>query len=725
MRYRLLPLPFLLVVAFFFSPESAGAQQMTIATKRTLDRLKENAEAAKFSDLPVYRMHGEWFLSLYGILSSQPEWEEMRTHGVLRGGSVGKVATVKIPLNRLPQVDLSRVFSYVEIPQRISPDVERARFDTRANAVHAGIDLPQGYHGNDVLIGITDWGFDYTHPMLYDTLVQQTRIVAAWDQFKNSGPSPDGFDYGTVYTTPEALSAAQCDTSNIYSFATHGMHVAGIAAGGGAGTSLRGIAPGAGLLLNTFLIDAASVIDAFVWMKETADELQKRLVINMSWGLHSFGTLDGNSLLSQAIDALAEEGVVFVSSAGNNGDVNFHIRKQFNADTIHTRIQFGSMSINNFWGQCITMWGEQGKSFRSSLRILSGNNSELAASPYYLTQDVAPFIDSILVVGNDTIHFNLTTEAAHPLNGRPHMSLRIKALNSTYKFVLSSAAEDGEVHYWNVIELTTGVGNWGYAFLNPGVGGGIAGNAQYGIAEPACAAGALAVAAHAPEYLTSGGTLVGGSQANFTSIGPLITGVMKPDISGPGVNINSSVSSFTDAPYFVSETVLFNGIQYPFSRFSGTSMSSPAVAGIAALVLEANPQLTAAQVRDIIRSSARLDNYTGSISAPGHPTWGYGKANALAAVQLALNSVGVAELDYSSEDFLLFPNPANGFARLTLETDHTTLSAVAIDASGRTQQLNLNGNVADTSLLASGSYIVLVRSSENRAFVGRLIVQRE
>ncbi|MFM7662066.1 MAG: S8 family serine peptidase, partial [Bacteroidota bacterium] len=131
---------------------------------------------------------------------------------------------------------------YVELSQKNQPTLEKALKDTRADSVHLGIGLPEGYTGKDVYIGVTDWGFDYTSPMFYDTALQETRIVAAWDQFKLSGPAPVGFVYGTEYNTPSSLITAGCDTSNIYSYSTHGSHVAGIAGGSGAGTPNRGMA---------------------------------------------------------------------------------------------------------------------------------------------------------------------------------------------------------------------------------------------------------------------------------------------------------------------------------------------------------------------------------------------------------------------------------------------------------------------------------------------------
>ena len=705
----------------------AYSQEMPAETRRAFHSmhtlLEQNVKpgSVSWAPWPVYSIQGTWYLSLIGRTHPTADWTALLEAGVLKGAQVGAVATLKMPVERLADVNLASVFAYVEVPRKISPHLDRARYDTRVDSVFAGAGLPQRFDGSGVLIGVTDWGFDYTHPMLYDTLMQQTRITAAWDQYKNIGNAPPAYGYGAEYDTPQELLNAQGDTANIYSFHTHGQHVAGIAAGGGAGIGYRGMAPASGLLLATFLIDEGAVLDAFQWMKDKADALDMRLVVNMSWGLHYMGTLDGSSLLSQAISGLSDQGVVFVSSAGNNGDVNFHIRKEYASDTLHTRIQFGSASVTNMWGQSITMWGQPGGDFKASLRILSGNNTELAATPYYHSSTQAPWMDSMLVVNNDTIQFNLITDAAHPQNGSPHMRLRVKSFSGSYKVVLSSTAASGVVHYWNVAELTTGVGNWGQAFMNPGLPGGQAGNAQYSIAEPACAGDLIAVAAHAPEYLTNGGNLSGGNQASFTSIGPLINEVMKPDISAPGVSIASSVSSMTDASYFEIASVEFDGGNYPFARFSGTSMSSPCVAGIAALVLQANPQLSPQQVKSILMNTTRLDNFTGAIDESGHVRWGRGKVNAYAAVQLALATVGVREWN-SLPELLFFPNPATDRVRIaSLAADEITgVSLVGMD--GRIIHPERDGHHIHLNGITPGAYVLCVQTEASLS-TGRLVVR--
>ncbi|NWF59740.1 MAG: S8 family serine peptidase [Fischerella sp.] len=82
------------------------------------------------------------------------------------------------------------------------------------------------------------------------------------------------------------------------------------------------------------------------------------------------------------------------------------------------------------------------------------------------------------------------------------------------------------------------------------------------------------------------------------------------------------------------------------SNFGGTSSATPVVAGVAALVLSVNPDLTAKQVKRILEETAdkivdlepdlQLGRRYGTYDENGHSQWfGYGKVNALRAVQAA------------------------------------------------------------------------------------------
>ncbi|MEA5627218.1 S8 family serine peptidase [Nostoc sp. UHCC 0251] len=73
------------------------------------------------------------------------------------------------------------------------------------------------------------------------------------------------------------------------------------------------------------------------------------------------------------------------------------------------------------------------------------------------------------------------------------------------------------------------------------------------------------------------------------------------------------------------------------NEFGGTSSSCPGAAGVAALIIARNPNLRWDEVRDIIkRSCDRIDQAGGKYDANGRsPFYGYGRINALKAVELA------------------------------------------------------------------------------------------
>lgn len=73
-----------------------------------------------------------------------------------------------------------------------------------------------------------------------------------------------------------------------------------------------------------------------------------------------------------------------------------------------------------------------------------------------------------------------------------------------------------------------------------------------------------------------------------------------------------------------------NDIDYDCT-FAGTSAAAPLVAGTAALVISRRPDLTAAQVMDVLKYSAITDLQWGTITPPD-PYYGYGRVNALRAL---------------------------------------------------------------------------------------------
>jgi subtilisin family serine protease len=102
-------------------------------------------------------------------------------------------------------------------------------------------------------------------------------------------------------------------------------------------------------------------------------------------------------------------------------------------------------------------------------------------------------------------------------------------------------------------------------------------------------------------------------------------GRFKPEIAAPGTNI-VSCHALGGRPIGAA-----GGPVHPMRLgMSGTSMSAPHVAGIAALMLERNPRITAAQVAKMLIAAA--DPPAGV--QPFDIAWGFGKVNAEAAVSL-------------------------------------------------------------------------------------------
>ncbi len=118
----------------------------------------------------------------------------------------------------------------------------------------------------------------------------------------------------------------------------------------------------------------------------------------------------------------------------------------------------------------------------------------------------------------------------------------------------------------------------------------------------------------------------GNSIASFSSRGPTYctssgASAIKPDIAAPGVSTRSSVPG-------------------GYSSYDGTSMASPHVNGVMALMISANPDLSGEQVKQII-----YDTATDMGSSGKDNDFGYGLIDAVACVEAALETVSLT-VDY-------------------------------------------------------------------------------
>ena len=114
----------------------------------------------------------------------------------------------------------------------------------------------------------------------------------------------------------------------------------------------------------------------------------------------------------------------------------------------------------------------------------------------------------------------------------------------------------------------------------------------------------------APWVVSVGATDTQGRLASFSSRGDFANALFRPTIVAPGVNVvslrGSGVTNVTGATGLVNadlQRLTLTELPY-YTTASGTSFSAPQVAGAIALMLEANPNLTPANVRDILQRTA-------------------------------------------------------------------------------------------------------------------------
>ncbi|MBU0667163.1 MAG: S8 family serine peptidase, partial [Nanoarchaeota archaeon] len=166
------------------------------------------------------------------------------------------------------------------------------------------------------------------------------------------------------------------------------------------------------------------------------------------------------------------------------------------------------------------------------------------------------------------------------------------------------------------------------------VAAGNSGSSMMSVGCPGCARKALTVGASDDyDYL-----------AYFSSRGPTQGYTFKPDIVAPGVNICAAQWEDAFLNYGASQCVDDDHVQ-----ISGTSMATPHVAGVVALLLQKNPELTAEEVKATIMQSTESLEYFNLLEV------GTGRLDALKAVSddsVILPSV--VELNPADEDWNSF-----------------------------------------------------------------------
>ena len=141
-----------------------------------------------------------------------------------------------------------------------------------------------------------------------------------------------------------------------------------------------------------------------------------------------------------------------------------------------------------------------------------------------------------------------------------------------------------------------------------------------------------------------------------------------------------------------------------YGSWSGTSFSSPIVAGVAALVISANPSLTASQIQDILKQSAD-DLGTAGWDAQ----YGWGRVNAARAVSLALGGGG-EDLTPPTVSFNSPSSGANVSGTVTVQVaanDNVGIPSVSLSVDGQALGADTSAPYTftwNTAALADGAH---------------------
>jgi minor extracellular serine protease Vpr len=381
----------------------------------------------------------------------------------------------------------------------------------------------------------------------------------------------------------------------------HGTHVAGTI-GGRFDTSgtvegtdvtltgLSGVAPGVTLgNYNVFPGFGAGFV-AFggsAFSHDIAAALEEAVadgmhVANMSLG----GTVQGpHDALAEASNAVVDAGMAVVVAAGNSGPGDATVESPGSADQVITA---GASTNPHFIGVSVAVAGDD---------PIGG-----------AVGDFDPFTPPVTADYTVTEPANGCTTISTDLTGKIGLIDRGVCSFTTKIRSAEAAGAVGVIVANSVVGDPTAMGHDGTAL--PGIPAVMVGRAEGTAMKPS---GTVTVdGTVAQEFVSDNADIIAG----FSSRGPTpFTIQIKPDLTAPGVNVASSV---------------FGG---EFAFFQGTSMATPHLAGVAALLLDRFPGATPAEVKSrMANNAARVvtDELTAT-NDPGVLTRGGGRVDVVAA----------------------------------------------------------------------------------------------
>ena len=486
---------------------------------------------------------------------------------------LGSIVTARMARRMIPRIHGEAGVQSMKAPRLYSPDWIIAQQPSESTTDRGPTDdrRPQGLPqtGRGVITALIDWGLDVAHPD-FRNRDGTSRVLAFWDQRRRAdGRCNNKYGYGWIHNShaiddalrqSDPYSAMQYRPSDTSKGPTHGTHTAGILCGNGRGGGPVGMAPEAQIIF-VHLADPVEACDNnlgnSVALQEGIDFVAKVAgkrpwVLNLSMGRHA-GPHDGTTLIEQGIDAaLSISGRACVQSTGNYLTRPIHTQGQLRPGELR-EIAFHTGEEDGYAHE-IDIW-YAGRD-RISIEILAPSGAFAGC--------VATGEECRLVVDGQNVGRiynrrrdpnNHDNEALVLLDAgavRGSWTLRLRALDVV----------DGRYHCW--VERDPGCSACQPSFEASDV---VTSSTTGTICNGFLTVAVGSYNAHEPDR----------PLASFSSAGPTRDGRMKPDLLAPGVDVLSSRS----APHYAGAN------DERDVRMSGTSMSSPSVAGTVALMFEA------------------------------------------------------------------------------------------------------------------------------------------
>ncbi|WP_342542411.1 S8 family serine peptidase [Paenisporosarcina sp. FSL H8-0542] len=243
------------------------------------------------------------------------------------------------------------------------------------------------------------------------------------------------------------------------------------------------------------------------------------------------------------------------------------------------------------------------------------------------------------------------------------------------------------------------VKNWRAAQIFPGFA---AGNTTiYNPGGP----GSVASPGNYPESFATGATDIDNKVGGFSLRGPSPYSEIKPDVSAPGANIRSAVP----------------GSGYE-GGWNGTSMASPAVSAIAAMLRQVNANVTVDEMEQILLDTAVPLT---DIEYPQTPNngYGYGLVDAYMSVSAIINGLGKLEgqVAKKGEDneapTFTHTAPVATYEGMDLDlkikvSDNISLASVVLNYQGATGEWKAVNASQKSGDYKSGEYVATIPSEE-------------